>query len=353
MQSPPISLHAPVVCYRPALLLLALCGLPTASAGPIESAQPIAGGPSRANLPAKFQAKFAARKLDKRAQDMPQELRRPEPPTAVLARAAPLVPRRATTLTASTLSGLTTAFSTSADGDVIEVSADMTLTAEMWVLRLLLASCPLSGGGLDLHAVRSGLNCYLSPFVLSRRLYLPPSGENSDKSVTVTSASGGTYKLDGGGSSSDFSMFKVYGSFEATFSNLDIVNGNVVTDGGAAFYVSGAGQLTLVSVTLSGHNTAASGGAIIWISTANFVAMDCTFSDNEATGDGGAIHVTNASKLVSSCSFFLRTHTFLLPASFSLVFCLPKPKHLSPSPAPSLLVTRLVKVGRFILRQRP
>jgi predicted outer membrane repeat protein len=106
-------------------------------------------------------------------------------------------------------------------------------------------------------------------------------------------------------------MFKVYGSFEATFSNLDIVNGNVVTDGGAAFYVSGAGQLTLVSVTLSGHNTAASGGAIIWISTANFVAMDCTFSDNEATGDGGAIHVTNAGKLVSSCSlFFANTHLF-------------------------------------------
>lgn len=147
--------------------------------------------------------------------------------------------------------------------------------------------------------------------------YLPPcfshfflisvgdSVENT--SITIKSAANDRYKLDGGGHQSDFFMFGVYGHFEATFMDLDVVNG-YSSLGGAAFYVSGAGQLTLINVALSNHNSSHDGGAIYYDSVhhAGLIMNNSNFTDCVTTAQGGGAIYVGA----STRNFYSRTIAF-------------------------------------------
>lgn len=128
----------------------------------------------------------------------------------------------------------------------------------------------------------------LSPICLSSS-----RSTDTSTSITVKSALGGMYKLQGGGAGSAFKLFEITGSSEVTFMNLNIVNGSTY-GGGAAISLFGSGQLTLVNVAFSKHCAIGEGGTISFytIYDADLVVTNCSFTDISATGAGGAISAT-------------------------------------------------------------
>ena len=218
----------------------------------------------------------------------------------VPSRVPPLLARSMATLTASDLSSLTSGFDSAADGDVVEVSADITLTAQMCVL-LLCRGHPssLCSSPMCLLLYISFLNvCSLQtlfthPIPVSLMNPSSLKSTSTTTSVTVKSNSAGRFMLTGGGaSSSDFTMFSLQGNLEAKFMDLDIVDGYSFNSGGA-FSVSDPAQLTLLNVSLTGHFSGGGGGAIYYNSyhPSGLIVTNCVFTEcTTSASGGGAIH---------------------------------------------------------------
>ena len=116
--------------------------------------------------------------------------------------------------------------------------------------------------------------------------------------------------IQGGGSSSDFSVFQVAPGTNATLENLTISNGNTNSvPGGGILYNGGggaifnSGTLTVSNCTLSNNNAFAYAGGIFNGGTLS--VSNCTFSNNSAGSAyvGGAIY--NQDTLTVSNSTFL------------------------------------------------
>ncbi|MBA3483471.1 MAG: hypothetical protein H0T51_16805, partial [Pirellulales bacterium] len=86
-----------------------------------------------------------------------------------------------------------------------------------------------------------------------------------------------------------------------TMSNLTIMGGDVISQGGAIFSRE---DLTLSNMTFKGNNATQDGGAL-WLSAGAIVTVNnSTFNNNRAANNGGAIYVTGGSDLTATNSTF-------------------------------------------------
>ncbi len=116
--------------------------------------------------------------------------------------------------------------------------------------------------------------------------------------VTITGPGAGSLTVQGGGSSSDFSVFTVDAGVTASISGLTISGGNTQGLGGGG--ISNKGALTLAGSIVSNNATTGSGGGI---SNAGTMTMaGCTVADNVADSYGGGIENVLGTMTIVGCT---------------------------------------------------
>ena len=119
------------------------------------------------------------------------------------------------------------------------------------------------------------------------------NGIEISKSITID---GQGHKIDGAGK---MRIFQVTDNAAVTFKNMVLLNGWVDDEEfGAAVWNNGTGNVTAINCTFKNNNASYDGGAIY-----NGSALNCTFINNSATFNGGAIY--NGSAV--NCSFINNT----------------------------------------------
>ena len=97
-------------------------------------------------------------------------------------------------------------------------------------------------------------------------------------------------------------LFNIRNSSNVTIQNLTIQKGN--SDNGGAIYNDSDSRLTVNSCAFSGNTATSNGGAIYNDGGFELTVGNCTFNSNTATTNGGAIYNVSGSTLtVSDCTF--------------------------------------------------
>ena len=118
------------------------------------------------------------------------------------------------------------------------------------------------------------------------------NGIEISKSITID---GQGHKIDGAGK---MRIFQVTDNAAVTFKNMVLLNGWVDDEEfGAAVWNNGTGNVTAINCTFKNNNASYDGGAIY-----NGSAVNCSFINNTAQR-GGAISISSA----VNCSFFNNT----------------------------------------------
>ena len=118
------------------------------------------------------------------------------------------------------------------------------------------------------------------------------SGLTIGSNINIQGPGANVLAINGGGSSSNFSVFTIDSGVTASISGLTIANGYVVqgpTNGGGGIFNNG--RLTVGNCVLSGNqalsskSAAGDGGGILNLDA--LTVSNCTFSGNSASGGGG------------------------------------------------------------------
>ncbi len=113
------------------------------------------------------------------------------------------------------------------------------------------------------------------------------------KNMTISGPGASSLTVEGGGSSSNFSVLTVKSGVTAKISGLTIANGHSTFGGG----VDNGGTLSVTDCTIAG-DSATTGGAI---SNGGTVTLnDCTLSNDLATGHGGGIFSGGTLTIINS-----------------------------------------------------
>jgi hypothetical protein len=206
----------------------------------------------------------------------------------------------ATDTVTTSLSGISNGITVSIPGLVVTTTADSGTGS----LRAALATAAADGSA----NITFDPTMFATPqtITLSSTLNIP-----SNTTITgPTSGSGATLKnlvtVDGGGASSNFSMFTVNGGVTgAAIHNLVIANGHVDSQGGG---VMNSGSLTITSCTFSnnyagGYITASgNGGGAIYANSGTLAVSDSTFVGN-TSAPGGAIGANSGIVTINQSTF--------------------------------------------------
>ena len=110
----------------------------------------------------------------------------------------------------------------------------------------------------------------------------------------------GAVTVNGGGPTSNFSVFTVPSSAQALIYGLTIANGNILTSGGG---ILNSGTLQVVNSTISGNSAVFAGGGIY--NNGTFAIAESTIANNSVTNTttnsiGGGIYSSNALQVVNT-----------------------------------------------------
>jgi hypothetical protein len=174
-------------------------------------------------------------------------------------------------------------------------------------LRAALTTAAITGGTIifDNTAFLASNTTAQNTITLTKSLTIPP-----DTTIQgLTTGSGPTLRnlvtINGGGSSSNFSMFTVDAGTTAVLKQLNIVNGYTESQGGA---IATSGNLTITGCTFSNNYAAGSlgsgnGGGAIYTTGGSLAISNSTFSGNTGS-PGGAMTINGSTNLTISSSTF-------------------------------------------------
>ncbi len=192
-------------------------------------------------------------------------------------------------------------------GDTVDIGAveypslEVTTTANSGTgsLRGAVADANVVGGGV--------ITFKRSVFNASRQTITLTSGQIQVTSGVSIIAPAVGLTLDAGGASR---VFNVTGG-SSSLENLHFVNGSSTADGGAVRVSGGSTEVTLRKCSVN-DCAALTGGGLIVEAGASARLMDCSFTDNRATGGGGGairvvganseLFLTNSTLLTNACT---------------------------------------------------
>jgi len=116
------------------------------------------------------------------------------------------------------------------------------------------------------------------------------------RNVTITGPGASSLTVQGGGTSSNFSVLKINSGVTAAISDLTIAGGHTTTSGGG---IDNLGTMTLTDCTIS-NDSALSGGGIF--STGTMTLTDCTISNVSGKYGGGINNYIGGTATLTGCT---------------------------------------------------